>query len=296
MMNDYVAKYKAQGKRCLFVSSVGDNFYSSGVKDAAHWESQWSNVYGTNDPNRPLYNIPWLSVMGNHDHGNDDPYCACGRGCKQFNSNGARPSGTEKYWMPDYYYNYVVPGVDLEVIALDTNGLDAGGLGGDGCGGGASLTCQVCGGLGNIQSFLSGRKSAGESFLDERARASTAKTALIMQHYDGTTGRDYKNRFESAQQAVGNQKTAILSAYGHAHDQQCQGSGANGCDVILTGGGGGWRGGDYFGFTAVHLKDDGGFETVLETSEVRFPQGACSYLEHEHESNATRSEFSEMLV
>jgi hypothetical protein len=198
--------------------------------------------------------------------------------------------------MPDYFYNYVVPGADLEVIALDTNGLDAGGLGGDGCNGGASTTCSVCGGQGNIQNFLSGRKAAGESFLDERARTSTAKTALIMQHYDGSTGADYKNRFGSAQQAAGLPQTAILSAFGHAHDQQCQGSGANGCDVILTGGGGGWRGGTYFGFTAVHLKDDGGFETVLETSEVRFTQGSCSYLTHEHESNSTRSGVSDMFV
>lgn len=287
-MKDYVAKYEAQGKKCLFVGNVGDNFYPTGVKDNAHWESQWGNVYGTADPNSPLYGIPWLSVMGNHDYGNDDPLCACGRGCKQFNG-AQRPAGYEKYWMPDYHWHYYIPRVDLEIIGLDTNALDVGGLGGDGCTDGSSATCAACGGQGNMQSFLSGKKAAGEGYLDDRARTTTAKTALIMQHYDGPHGQDYKTRFESTQ---GNGKTQVLSAYGHAHDQVCHGSRDRGCDVILTGGGGGWQGGGYFGFTAVHLTDDGGFQTVLETSEVRFPQGQCTYFTH----NSTHSEQDEVVV
>jgi len=286
-MKDYVAKYTAQGKKCLFVGAVGDNFYATGIKDAGHWASQWTNVYGTNDPNSALHNIPWMGVMGNHDHGNDDPYCACGRGCKQFNDHPARPADTHKYWMPDYFWHYYIPRVDLEIIGLDTNAVDAGGLGGNGCAGGASLTCQVCGGQGNIQSFLSGRKAAGEDYLDTRARTSTAKTALIMQHYDGPYGQQYKERFEANDNKE--TKTHVLSAFGHAHDQVCRGSRDRGCDVILTGGGGGWQGGGYFGFTAVHLTDDGNFNTVLETTEVRFPQSQCSYMGDES-LNATRSD------
>merc|ERR1712039_78499 len=81
-------------------------------------------------------------------------------------------------------------------------------------------------------------------------------------------------------------KAKVLSAYGHAHDQICEGSRDRGCDVILTGGGGGWKGGGYFGFTAVHLTDDGGFQTKLETSEVRISQHSCSYLQDD--ANASR--------
>jgi hypothetical protein len=273
-MKDYVQKYEAQGKRCLFIGAVGDNFYANGIQDDAHWASQWSNVYGVDDAKSPLRDIPWLAVMGNHDHGSADPMCACGQGCKQF--NGAhRPAFTNKFWMPDYYWHYFIPGVDLEVIGLDTNAQDAGGLGGDGCANGAAETCRRCGGLGKIQDFLNSKKAAGESYLDERARSSTAKTTLIMQHYDGGIGANYKQRFESNRANAANR---VLSAYGHAHDQVCQGSRTDGCDVILTGGGGGWPGGGYFGFTAVHLTDDGGFLTKLETPEVRFTQNSCAYL------------------
>jgi len=219
--------------------------------------------------------------MGNHDLGNADPGCACGQGCRQF--NGAhRPGGTERFWMPDYYWNYYVPGVDLEIIGLDTNAQDVGGLGGDGIKGGAAATFQRCGSQGLVQGFLSGKKGAGEQFLDQRARSSPAKTALILQHYDGGVGASYKGRFEG--QNGGRAK--VLSAYGHAHDQVCQGSRARGCDVILTGGGAGWQGGGWFGFTAVHLTDDGSFETVLETSEVRFPQNSCRYLVEGNASSA----------
>eukprot|EP00931_Biecheleriopsis_adriatica_P076229 TRINITY_DN49960_c0_g1_i1.p1 TRINITY_DN49960_c0_g1~~TRINITY_DN49960_c0_g1_i1.p1 ORF type:complete len:436 (-),score=51.70 TRINITY_DN49960_c0_g1_i1:56-1363(-) len=273
MMKDYVARQQAQGKKCLFVGSVGDNFYAEGLRDDAHWFVQWANVYGINDPNSPLHDIPWLAVLGNHDMGNADPGCACGKGCKQF--NGAhRPAGTEKFWMPDYYYHYFIEGVDLEVLGIDTNAHDVGGLGGDGCSHGAKTTCQWCGGEPGISGFLNMKKEQGEWHLDQRARESQAKTVLIMQHYDGGLGNDYKGRFESGN---GN-RAKVLSAYGHAHDQQCQGSREHGCDIILTGGGAGWQGGLYFGFTAVHLTDDGGYQTVLETDEVRIRQDTCEYM------------------
>lgn len=292
MMKDYVKKYEAQGKKCLFVGAVGDNFYAGGLQDEAHWKKQWGDVYGTSDPSSGLYDIPWLGVMGNHDLGNDDPDCACNGACKQFN-NAERPSGTEKFWMPDFHWHYYIPGVDLEIIGLDTNALDVDGIGGDGCGHGAKVTCDRCGGRDNLANSLNEKRRAGESHLDSRASISGAKTALIMQHYNwakgiGNVGDMYKKRFESKNGG----KAKVLSAYGHAHDQVCEGSRERGCDVILTGGGGGWKGGGFFGFTAVHLTDDGGYQTTLETSEVRIPQKSCSYfLEHEN-----RTEYSQVVV
>merc|ERR1711971_460810 len=240
-MKDYVSAQKQLGKKCLFVGAVGDNFYSTGVEDDAHWAEQWGNVYGTNDGGSPLYDIPWLAVMGNHDLGNADPTCACGEGCKQFNGPH-RPPGTDKFWMPDYNWTYFIPGVDLEIIGLETNAIDVGGIGGNGAQGGGVATFQRCGGQGNVQNFLNGRKTAAEEHLDERARASSAKTVLIMQHYNGDLGATYKQRFEQNNGG----KARVLSAYGHAHDQVCMHSEANVCDDILTGGGGGWQGGGFF--------------------------------------------------
>lgn len=288
MMKDYVATQKSKGKKCLFVGAVGDNFYATGVQDDNHWAYQWTDVYGTNDPTSSLFEVPWLAVMGNHDYGSSDPGCACGKGCKQFSTDGRRPAGTDRFWMPDYHWNYYIGGsAQLEILGIDTNAQDVGGLGGDGCGNGAKTTCQWCGGQGNMQNFLNGKKAEGEWMLDGRARASPAQTVLIMQHYDGGLGAEYKGRFES-QNGNG---AHVLTAYGHAHDQQCQGSRTYGCDTILTGGGAGWQGGQYFGFVAVHLMDDGSYQTVMETSDVRFPQSWCSYMnDHVNETATGRDE------
>jgi len=219
-----------------------------------------------------LFGIPWLAVMGNHDLGNADPTCACGKGCKQF--NGAhRPANTDLFWMQNYYWQYSIPEVNLEIIGLDTNSVDVGGIGGNGAAGGGAGTFATCGGQGNVQTFLSGQKSAGEAFLDDRARTSSAETTLIMQHYPGV-GTAYKKRFE----ALNAGRSKVLTAYGHTHEQACMGSRDSGCDDILTGGGGGWQGGAYFGFTAVHLTEGGWFMTTLETDEVRIPQNSCAYM------------------
>eukprot|EP00927_Polykrikos_kofoidii_P001714 TRINITY_DN10670_c0_g1_i1.p1 TRINITY_DN10670_c0_g1~~TRINITY_DN10670_c0_g1_i1.p1 ORF type:complete len:451 (+),score=55.10 TRINITY_DN10670_c0_g1_i1:69-1421(+) len=264
MMQDYVRKQS--GKKALFVGALGDNFYDKGLKDDNHWRKQWSDVYGTNDPSSPLHNVPWLAVMGNHDLGNDDWGCGCNKGCKHF--NGAhRPSGTDKFWIPGYYWSYYIPGVDLEVIGIDTNAVDVDGLGGNGWGGGARTTYNNCGGHDSVKGFLNDMKGKGEQLLDERAAKTTAKTALIMQHYNyPNLGQQYKDRFNSHNGG----RTRVLSAFGHQHKQECWSSNHNACDVILSGGGAGWIDRDSYriGFVAVHLTDDGGFTTDIYSNEV----------------------------
>jgi hypothetical protein len=275
MMRDYQAKEEAQGKKLLYVLAGGDNFYYTGLnKNNRDYQfaHQWKNIYTS------LTDVPWLGVYGNHDLGSDDPGCACGKGCNQFNSAG-RPAGTENFWIPDYYWHYLIPEIQLEVIGLDTNAADAGGLGGNGCNGGAKRTCENCGGLDNIKTFLNKKMNEGEAYMDERARVTTATTVAILQHYPKYTGvsNGLLSRFEKAN---GN-KAKVLSAAGHTHDQKCEGSGTDGCNVILTGGGGGYIDkGAYLGFTVVHLKDDGGYEVVLESSEVRFPKSSCAWEEY----------------
>ncbi len=75
LMKKYVQGQKTAGKTCLFIAAVGDNFYWTGA--SGDWSTQWANVYGTTDSNSPLYGIPFLAVMGNHDHSVTDKFSAC---------------------------------------------------------------------------------------------------------------------------------------------------------------------------------------------------------------------------
>lgn len=268
---------------------MGDNFYWTG--NSGDWSTQWGNVYGTADPSSPLYNIPWLAVLGNHDIGDTDKYTACpgssptgatvgGQkyGSLQMNKdkNPLRPSWTEKFYLPDYSYHYEIADVGVELIAVDENANDIGGLGGDSSG--HRQMFATCGGQGSVAGFLGMIKQSGEDLLVDRAKKGKATTVLIINHYPGI-GSDLKNKFQGA---AGGRKVNVLSAYGHTHQQQCDGRNSAGqCDLIMTGGGGGCCSsdlrGNYAGFTAVHLTEDGSFTSDVESSAVRNERGACSW-------------------
>ena len=72
--------------------------------------------------------MPWYSVMGNHDISQVNRKCACGRnplGCSQIRKHGGVHRG-HTWVMPDFnYYVRPLPGVNLEVVMLDTNHLDS---------------------------------------------------------------------------------------------------------------------------------------------------------------------------
>jgi hypothetical protein len=95
LMKQYVQNQAALGKTLLFIAAVGDNFYWSG-QDGSKWSSQWDDVYGHSDPNSPLYDIPWLAVLGNHDIGNSDPYLACPSVAK-YGSMGGQDYGSRQF-------------------------------------------------------------------------------------------------------------------------------------------------------------------------------------------------------
>lgn len=251
-MKQYVEKQKAAGKTILFVAALGDNFYNMGVVNDAAWKSQWSDIYGTYDPSSPLHNVPWLAVMGNHDYGRDDPHCACGGACKQF--NGQRPAGTDRYWMPSYNWNYTIPEVELEVIGLDQNGClsylgPSGGQTGPQCG--------------DWKPHMKAKQAEGEQLLQERARLSSAKTVLIMQHYP-SQGKRLLDAFRSAN---GN-KAHALSVYGHDHMQKCEGDTTYGCDTIMSGGGGTTYHAPNHGFVSVFLKENGTYYADWNSKDV----------------------------
>merc|ERR1712151_474819 len=141
-------------------------------------------------------------------------------------------------------------------------------------------TCKRCGGIKKIEEFLGKKKAEGEAYMDQRAKVTPATTVAIVQHYPGSVSKGLLQRFQKANGG----KAKVLSAAGHAHDQKCEGSRTHGCDVILTGGGGGYvSNAKSLGFTVVHLTDDGGYEVVLETPEVRFSAKSCTWEDLETE-------------
>jgi len=287
-MKKYVAQQSSLGKKLLFIASVGDNFYWTGVTKEA-WGRSWSDPYGSADPTSPLFQVPWLVALGNHDFGDHDPFAFCpyaqaqamasfaGQpyGSLQLNmdKNPSRPVNTAHFWLPDYNYHYEIPELELEVIAIDTNVNGLFELGGDWHGHGESF--NICGGIDPVADFLGRVGLSGRLLVQERARVGTAKTVLIIQHYPGLCHRDV---FEEAMPK--GRKVNVVCAYGHIHAQRCDRVNSAGiCDTILTGGGGGCCAPDvaYAGFTAVRLTNDGGFISDVTSPSVRMPYGICGW-------------------
>jgi len=306
-MKQYITMQKAAGKNLLFIASVGDNFYWSGVTPAS-WAKQWANVYGAWDPSSPMYHVPWLAVLGNHDLGNTDPFVLCPHvkplgtvngqhyGSQQFNAdrNPTRPDhgchdpavvsreparcrqNTSFFWLPDYSYHYELPEASLEVISIDTNWHAVGSFGGDATG--HARAFAGCGGQAVVQHHFLAVGKAARELLKARARANTANTVVISQHYPGHC---MKEVFEGALPPARKGQVKVLCVYGHTHDQKCDGNDPETgvCTMIMTGGGGGCCGPEVNlgGFSAIHLEDDGGFVSDVDSEHVRFPFGQCKW-------------------
>ena len=90
-----------------FTVSVGDNFYSSGVKSVhdSHWRDSFENVYYSQ-----FLQHPWYVALGNHDH----------RGSIQAQVDYTAHSS--RWRMPSRYFAFSQPAADFFV--LDTSQLD----------------------------------------------------------------------------------------------------------------------------------------------------------------------------
>jgi tartrate-resistant acid phosphatase type 5 len=87
-----------------FVLNTGDNFYCCGVASTEdpQWMASFENIYKAHS-----LNIPWYSVLGNHDyHGNP-----------QAEIDYSRKS--QRWKMPDRYYTFVENGVRF--VFVDTS-------------------------------------------------------------------------------------------------------------------------------------------------------------------------------
>jgi len=131
-----------------------------------------------------------------------------------------------------------------------------------------------CGGRGAVEAFLGAVEQASMDLLSRRAREGTARTVVLLQHYPGQC------RKEVFLEALPEQRRGlvrVLCAYGHVHDQKCEGWDSEGaCDTVMTGGGGGCCNLDVqAGFTAVRLTEAGGFEVDVESARVKLPADGC---------------------
>lgn len=290
-MKAYIAEQREAGMTLLFVGTVGDNFYWTGIQPQS-WDVSWAAPYGVNDPSSPLFQVPWLATLGNHDYGNDDTFAFCPGVQPLFSIHGQpyaglqmnrdrnpkrpRPSdlNTTHFWYPDYSYHYSIPEADLEVISFDTNAGFIDMLGGDE--GGHKMAFKTCQGRGAVETFLSKVASASTDLLVRRAQQGTAKTVVLLQHYPGQCQKEV---FMDALPDERKGHVHVLCAYGHVHDQRCDGFEGT-CHTVMTGGGGGCCDHDVqAGFTAVQLTADGGFEVDVESGRVKLPSKGCKWKE-----------------
>jgi hypothetical protein len=290
-MKQYAAEQRAAGMNLLFIGTVGDNFYWTGVQPQS-WGDSWATPYGVNDPTSPLFQVPWLASLGNHDYGNDDAFAFCPSARPQFSVHGqsyasmqlnrdrnpSRPHPSElnttHYWLPEYSYHYSIPEADVEVIAFDTNAVALDVLGGDVSG--HKRAFARCGGRKVVEAFLNAVEQASMDLLVRRAREGTARTVVLLQHYPGQCRRE---AFLDALPEERRGLVRVLCAYGHVHDQKCEGWDSEGtCDTVMTGGGGGCCNRDVqAGFTAVRLTEGGGFEVDVDSAKVKLPANGCKW-------------------
>ena len=238
-MLDYYNKNK-NNKNLLFVLTLGDNFYWTGLDRGDMFENTWSNFY------KDLCNYKWLSCMGNHDWGDNDSYCVCPSNkpykeingqkyqCNQLNSDkgGYRPPGTENYYLPDFGYHYTINDLDLEIIVTSQTG-DGHSESTGGASNGRPNVEKHCGGEDNMTNKLTAISNSGKDLITSRAHETKKKNVIIAQHYD-----DLDESMHSLFTDI-NKSAKVISAAGHVHDTYCAKKDGNLCTHVISGGGGG---------------------------------------------------------
>ena len=127
-MRAVAAQLKNTEKPLKFIVNVGDNFYPAGVmgKHDTVWHTEWGDIYHSLPPMR------WYGTYGNHDYGQLNRACVCsgdqdvaGERCGQVQMHGETINDQTWHMPAMQFYETPLPGVDLEIISIDTNILDA---------------------------------------------------------------------------------------------------------------------------------------------------------------------------
>ena len=156
----------------------------------------------------------WLAVMGNHDHGERDPYSMCPWKIGLLHAgNQKRNCAPPKYYMPDSSYFYRIDEIDFEFIGMDTSAVDCpGGIGG----GGSPSNFEKCGGKDPACRFLGHVQDANKLLLEERKNQSLAKNFYSTQHYPNVCEDFTLPNLGQPKNAVD-----IKCAHGHTHQNRC---------------------------------------------------------------------------
>ena len=306
LLNDFYNSQNEKGFNLLFIITVGDNFYRTGVTDCsidngAKFKDSWKDVYG-----EALTSVPWLSVFGNHDWGDDDAYALCpwnnnktkirkeyirenGKtetihyGSNQLNKDkgGCNPNF---YYLPDFSYYYSLNFNDLlnfELIQMETTGYACPGVIGGGFGN--NKVFNQCGGIKTACNYMKKIGKASQNLLIERAKHSPNKNFLISQHYPGARSRQFASMFKSHRYKNGSIKSQernekVWSIFGHSHYQACLSKDkiTKECNQILTGGGGGCCSPQFTlkGFYVIGFDDQG---SMIQPYQFHDKEISCQY-------------------
>lgn len=244
-IDDYAQRYVADQMKKLapevnpdFVLNAGDNFYPGSINrpcgstlsmddPTAQFRTIFEDVY-----DGPLDDVPWFSVLGNHDYG--------GRAfAKGWDIQVLHTWFSKKWRLPAQYWSQIVEydGFSIEVFNLDSAFMDAFPNGGDP----NHNICQVrdggassCFGI-DLENCVTefGKVWAGSlDMLEKGLAASTAHWKIINTHFPGPSiaGQEKIKRLHE-------QYGIDLIFTGHTHYQA---SGlTNGMYWIISGGGGG---------------------------------------------------------
>lgn len=258
-----VMKDRAKWAKPQYVLNVGDNFYVEGLQHScnappndnqgvttAAFTSGWQGIYGD------VANIPWLSVLGNHDYGGwrFDKGWPQQIGYSFINYNWIMPA---RYFMKRIAH----AGFNADYFMIDTNAWDAHDIGEPGenadhniCSrhnfGGAG-TCAANGGMNNIgecKAWFWNTYAVQKQWLEEKLKASDANWKIVVTHfpcgYDSAYWKDMKMKYGLDLMLTGHRHQQELwhphstSKYVQSFMQTSQWDG-NAPTCVVTGGGGG---------------------------------------------------------
>jgi len=189
-------KARAEWAKPQYVLNVGDNFYVEGLEQSCNappndnpdvtketFQSGWGDIYG------PVAEIPWLSVLGNHDYGGwrFDKGWPQQVGYSFMNHNWIMPARyyTKRVHHPGYYIDYFM----WDSNAFDAKANDEGDQAHNICSmhncGGIG-TCDANGGMWSIESCKEWFWDSHEKqkvWLEEQVAASDARWKIVVTHF-----------------------------------------------------------------------------------------------------------------
>lgn len=196
----------AENNELTAIVSTGDNIYPSGVDSAydAQWKSKFENIY-----NLPGLNVPWIAVLGNHDHRkNPDAQIEYGT----VNSNWIMPS---RFFAKSYANTKRGTTTKVAFFCLDTQ---------------------------PIMADPSGAKVQLD-WLDRAMRETEATWKVVVGHHPIRSYGHYKDQSALIKylKPILDERDADLYLCGHDHDLQVIEHPSDSFTCVVSGSGGGKR-------------------------------------------------------